>query len=163
MPKRILVIPIVLQSERERQFWVTQGQDMTPPSWTMIKGIQTPTHTHLHTSQTYDKENIFEGAFCGRLDSIRIILLAQPWCFLKNGPIPASFSFIFVFTTWYNYKFINALMVCLGLEPGVAGLKVQMNPLCYSGTLYLLQQCLYCKKVVLNKLKINEKWPGEKS
>ena len=25
-------------------------------------------------------------------------------------------------------------MVCLGLEPGVAGWKVQTNPLCYGGT-----------------------------
>ena len=25
-------------------------------------------------------------------------------------------------------------MVCLGLEPGVAGLKAQTNPLSYSGT-----------------------------
>ena len=25
-------------------------------------------------------------------------------------------------------------MVCLGLEPGVAGLKVQTNPLSYGGT-----------------------------
>ena len=43
--------------------------------------------------------------------------------FLKNGPIPASFSFIFVFSTLHNYKFIKAQMVCLGLEPGAAGVR----------------------------------------
>ena len=26
-------------------------------------------------------------------------------------------------------------MVCFGLEPGAAGLKMQTNPLCYGGTL----------------------------
>ena len=27
--------------------------------------------------------------------------------FLKNGPIPGSFSFIFVSSTWHNYNLIN--------------------------------------------------------
>ena len=33
-----------------------------------------------------------------------------------------------------QYKFKKAQMVCLGLEPGVAGWKVQTNPLSYGGT-----------------------------
>ena len=36
--------------------------------------------------------------------------------------------------TQFKYKLIKALMVCLGLEPGVAGWKVQVNPLSYGGT-----------------------------
>ena len=34
--------------------------------------------------------------------------------FLKNGPIPASFSFIFVFSTLHNYKFYKSLDGVLG-------------------------------------------------
>ena len=56
--------------------------------------------------------------------------------FLKNGPIPASFLFIFDFfhTAQFNILTI-ALMVCLGLEPRTAGLKAQTNPLSFGGTL----------------------------
>ena len=36
--------------------------------------------------------------------------------------------------TQIKHKLINALMVCLGLEPGVAGWKAYTNPLNYGGT-----------------------------
>ena len=52
--------------------------------------------------------------------------------FLKNGPIPASFLFIFVFSTFNNF---NKLMR-VGLEHGAAELKVQTNPLRYGGFPY---------------------------
>ena len=39
----------------------------------------------------------------------------------KYGPIPASFSFIFVlFTSQINYKLEKAQTECLGFEPGAA-------------------------------------------
>ena len=34
-------------------------------------------------------------------------------------------------------------MVCLGLEPGASGWKVQMNPLSYHGTLTKVYVCVY--------------------
>ena len=36
--------------------------------------------------------------------------------------------------TQFKHKLMIALMVCLGLEPGAAGWKVQTNPLSYTGT-----------------------------
>ena len=63
--------------------------------------------------------------------------------FLKNGPILASFMFIFVLFTfqfkWQIYNLNNknwkTWMVSLGLEPGAAWWKAQTNPLSYGGTL----------------------------
>ena len=45
--------------------------------------------------------------------------------------------FLTFHTTQIKYKLIRALMVCLGLEPGAAGWKVQTNPLSYGGNPYL--------------------------
>ena len=49
--------------------------------------------------------------------------------FFKNGPIPASFSGYFRLFNKSQFKLIKAQVVCLGLEPGVAGWKAQTNPL----------------------------------
>ena len=38
--------------------------------------------------------------------------------FLNGPPIPASFSFIFVFSKWHNYKFIKAWGLNLGRQNG---------------------------------------------
>ena len=49
--------------------------------------------------------------------------------------IPASFCLSSSFPHDANqYKLIKAEMVCLGLNPGVAGWKGQTNPLSYGGT-----------------------------
>ena len=61
--------------------------------------------------------------------------------FLKNGPNPASFLFIFVLFSHHMDKYSTnltiiekVLMACLGVEPGASGWKVQTNPLSYGGT-----------------------------
>ena len=42
--------------------------------------------------------------------------------FKKNGPIPASFLFIFaLFSLQFQYKLKKAKMVSLGFEPGATG------------------------------------------
>ena len=40
------------------------------------------------------------------------------------------------------------MMVCMGLKPGVAGWKVQANPLCYGGTqenIFIETKCIKLK------------------
>ena len=60
--------------------------------------------------------------------------------FLKYGPNPASFCLFFFFSQckgkYYTNLTFNDLSVdgVLGLEPGAAGWKSQMNPLSYGGT-----------------------------
>ena len=54
--------------------------------------------------------------------------------FLKYGPIPTSFSFIFVpFTSQINYKLKKAQTECLEFEPGAAGWQAQTKPQSYGG------------------------------
>ena len=57
--------------------------------------------------------------------------------FLKNGPIPASFSVYFrLFNTSqfiFKFELIKAWMVCLGFEPMAEGWQAYTNPLSYGG------------------------------
>ena len=49
---------------------------------------------------------------------------------------------LFVYFRLFHITQLNELMktkmVCLGLEPGAAGRKAQMNPLSYGGTPYIV-------------------------
>ena len=58
-------------------------------------------------------------------------------------------------------KLIKAQIECLGFEPGVAGWKVQMNPLSYGGTLkhhdkQLNNNCLLFKSTCSNDLTLGQ-------
>ena len=54
------------------------------------------------------------------------------YSFLKNGPILASFLFIFVlFSLQFQDKLKKAQMVCLGSKPGVAGWQPQTKQQSY--------------------------------
>ena len=68
----------------------------------------------------------------GREFESRHWLIYHIYLFQNTGLLSWPFCLFLTFhTTQIKYKLIRALMVCLGLEPGAAGWKVQTNPLSY--------------------------------
>ena len=67
--------------------------------------------------------------------SLSLLLLAT-WRIVFSRPLFVYFRSIHIPIQMTNiqYKLKKALMVCLGLEPGAAGLKVQTNAVSYGGT-----------------------------
>ena len=65
--------------------------------------------------------------------------LLQPFNNLKDGvfllKIGQSLPLFVYFRLFHMTQLIKALMVCMGLQPGAAGLKAQTKPLSYGGIL----------------------------
>ena len=58
--------------------------------------------------------------------------------FLKKCHSRPLFVYFCLFHITQLNELMKAKMVCLGLEPGAAGRKAQMNPLSYGGTPYIV-------------------------
>ena len=54
-------------------------------------------------------------------------------CFFKEELANSGLFYVY-FRLFHKTQFNKLIMVCLGLEPGVAGSKVQTNPLSFGGT-----------------------------